>query len=176
MSKLNIFSIFGILFLTSVLLGSGMYSNQVFSQNQTENEAEIEADIEQENKCKNDTECENENEINNSLNIINNGTQSQQSQTDTQTCEGCFTDNLNAEQISAFELALADATSGEISSIAEFCDFVEFIINEGGNEGLANIIGLLYFAGNNAGISQSDLDAIAECIEEVYGIVLPPPL
>jgi len=60
--------IFGIVFLSSMLLGSGMYStNQIFAQN--ENEAEIEADIEQENKCKNDTECENENEINNKLNI-----------------------------------------------------------------------------------------------------------
>jgi len=58
MSK-KVFSIFGILFLSSVFLGSGMYSNPIYAQN--ENEAEIEADIEQENKSKNDTYSENEN-------------------------------------------------------------------------------------------------------------------
>ncbi|NOJ30114.1 MAG: hypothetical protein DA328_08105 [Nitrososphaeraceae archaeon] len=69
MIKVNTFSIFGILFLSSVLLASGMYSNNAYVLAQQENEAEVEADIEQENKCKKDTECENENELNNQLDI-----------------------------------------------------------------------------------------------------------
>ena len=70
MNKLQIYTIFGIMFLSSILLGNGLYSNSfsVFAQ---ENEAEIEADIEQENKCTKDTECENENEIDNKLTIKN---------------------------------------------------------------------------------------------------------
>jgi len=82
MNSINLVAIFGIVFLSSILLVNGIYSNQIFAQeNQTgtNNEAEIEADIEQENKCKKDTECENENEINNSLNILTqNVTQSQE--------------------------------------------------------------------------------------------------
>ncbi len=71
MFKPNFYALFGILFLSSVLLVSGMYSstNQILAQH--ENEAEINADIEQENKCKKDTECENKNEINNQLTITN---------------------------------------------------------------------------------------------------------
>ena len=69
MSKLNTFAVFGMLFLSSILLANGMYSNSVSIFAEQENEAEINADIEQENKCKKDTECENENEINNLLNI-----------------------------------------------------------------------------------------------------------
>jgi len=69
MSKLNVFALFGIVFLSSILLGSGMYSNNVSVLAQQENKAEVEADIEQENKCKKDTECENENELNNQLDI-----------------------------------------------------------------------------------------------------------
>ncbi len=81
MYKVNIFAILGIMFLSSILLGNGMYSNQIFAieaQNENNhnkngnlNEAEVNADIEQENKCKKDTECENENELNNQLSITN---------------------------------------------------------------------------------------------------------
>ncbi len=72
MNKVNAFAVFGILFLSSILLANGMYSNSVSVLAQQENEAEVNADIkEQENKCKKDTECENENELNNQLSITN---------------------------------------------------------------------------------------------------------
>jgi len=64
MYKQKHFTIFGILLLSSVLFGNGMYSfNSSVMAQEKENEAEVEADIEQENKCKKDTECENENEL-----------------------------------------------------------------------------------------------------------------
>jgi len=124
MSKTNVFALFGILFLSSVLLGSGMYSNQIFAQN--ENEAEIEADIEQENKCSKDTECENENEINNSLTITNN-TQAQEEPV-IPTCETCFIDILSEEQISSFIDAFTQAVGrepGEFTSIQDVCNFID---------------------------------------------------
>lgn len=52
MSKLNIFAVFGILFLSSILLGSGTFLSNQTSILTQENEAEVEKDIEQENKCK----------------------------------------------------------------------------------------------------------------------------
>ncbi len=71
MKKVNTFALFGILFLSSILLANGMYSNSVSIFAEQENESEVNADIEQENKCKKDTECENENELNNQLSITN---------------------------------------------------------------------------------------------------------
>jgi len=77
------FTIFGILLISSVLLGNGMYSfNSTVMAQEKENEAEVEADIEQENKCKKDSECDNENELNNQFGITNinkTATQSQES-------------------------------------------------------------------------------------------------
>lgn len=60
---MNKFSVFGILFMSSILLGSGIYSSQVFAQNI----AIVDADVDQKNKCKKDSECKNKNEINNSI-------------------------------------------------------------------------------------------------------------
>ncbi len=73
---MEIYTLFGIIFLSSILLGNAMYSDNtsIYAQKiqtGTENEAEVNTDIEQENKCKKDTECENENEINNVLDIKN---------------------------------------------------------------------------------------------------------
>jgi len=113
MSKTNVFALFGILFLSSVLLGNGMYSGQVFAlenQTGTENEAEIEADIEQENKCKKDSDCDNENEINNTLNITTITSTGQQEEsstlnvTKTLTCSTSglypeFCENLGPEDV-----------------------------------------------------------------------------
>jgi len=105
-----------------MLLGSGMYSNQIYAQN--ENEAEIEADIEQENKCKKDTECENENEINNSLTITN-STQAQEEPV-IPPCETCFSDILSEEQISSFIDAFGVATEeGPFTSIGDVCNFID---------------------------------------------------
>lgn len=160
-------------FLSSILLGNGVYSsNQIFAQQ--ENEAEIEVDIEQENKCKKDSECENENEINNSLNIVGNGTQSQQSPPVTPTCETCFTDNLTPEQITAFELAMTDGTNGDLTSIEEFCIFAEQNVNN--PEFIAGILAKAGFGAVNFGaeISVDELNNIADCLEELYGIIIPP--
>jgi len=113
MSKLNIFSVFGMMFLSSILLGSGMYSsNQIYAQN--ENEAEVEVDIEQENKCKKDTECKNENEINNSLTITN-ITQAQEEQPE-------------QTQLIVTKLVECESVNGEPNNQA-LCDFAESSIN-----------------------------------------------
>ncbi len=129
MFKPNFYAIFGILFLSSILLGNGMYStNQIFAQqNQTEtvNEAEIKADIEQENKCSKETECENENKINNQLNIVSNATQSQQQQQESSPCEDCFTSILSQNQIDAFLIAFSDTVGQEISTLAELCQYID---------------------------------------------------
>lgn len=59
------------LFLSSVLLANGIYSNSVPSSAQG-NEAKVKTDIkEQENKCAKDTECENENKLDNKLILTN---------------------------------------------------------------------------------------------------------
>ncbi|NOJ30237.1 MAG: hypothetical protein DA328_08740, partial [Nitrososphaeraceae archaeon] len=62
--------VFGVLFLSSILIGNAMYStNQIFVLAEEKNEAEVEVDIEQENKCKKDSECENQNELDNKLTV-----------------------------------------------------------------------------------------------------------
>jgi len=94
MSKLNVFAVFGIVFLSSVLLGSGTFVSNQTSILAQENEVEVEVDIEQENKCKKDTDCENENEINNTLNITNITQKQQQTEEsigpEPETCQECF--------------------------------------------------------------------------------------
>jgi len=122
MYKLNVFALFGIVFLSSILLGSGMYSNQIFAQQ--ENEAEVEVDIEQENKCKKDTECENENEINNSLTITTTQGQEQE-QPEIPTCETCFTDILSEEELDAFITEFAIHVKGPVTTLEELCEFIE---------------------------------------------------
>jgi len=106
MSKTNVFALFGIFFLSSVLLGNGMYSGQVYAienQNQTEKEAEIEAYIEQENKCKKDTQCENENELNNQLDITTTtGQQQDTSLTVKKEIFGC--NNINDGEMNCFQI------------------------------------------------------------------------
>jgi len=45
MNKLQIYTLFGIMFMSSIYLGNGMYSNNVSVIAQQENEAEVNADI-----------------------------------------------------------------------------------------------------------------------------------
>jgi len=162
------------MFLSSVLLGSGMYSGQVFAlenQTGTENEAEIEADIEQENKCKKDSECKNENEINNSLNIITqNATQSEPVG---QTCDDCFTDNLTPDEIILFEIEMNEETSGQFSSITDLCNLL--YSNPTDQETQSSVSFLLFESGLEAGIDVSVLEAIADCLDELFGITIPRP-
>ncbi len=166
MNKLNSFAILGILFLSSGLLGIELHTSlQIFAQ---ENEAEVKADIEQENKCLKDSECENENKIDNKLSITNNGTQSQQQPT-SPTCETCFTDNLTPDEITTLGNAWASGTGGDINSVEEFCSFAE--------QNVANpdvIAGLLAKGGFIAQINEETINTIADCLEDVYGIVIPP--
>jgi len=171
MSKLNVFAIFGIMFLSSVLLGSGLYSNSVPIYAQ-ENEAEVEVDIEQQNKCKKDTECENENEINNSLTITTTQGQEEE-QPETPTCEDCFIDNLDVGEIIQFEIALGDATGGDISSIEDLCIFAQVVI--GNNGDLVVISELLYNEGLGVGIPFEKLKTIEECLDEFFGVDFPTP-
>ncbi len=124
MSKLNTFAIFGILFLSSILLGSGIYSsNQIYAQ-ENENEAEVKADIEQENKCKQDTECENENKINNSLTITSSTQTQEEEQPETSACEDCF-NILSEGQIDDFLAAFSNAVEQQISTIADLCQYID---------------------------------------------------
>jgi len=116
MSKLNIFTLFGILFLSSILLGSGTFVSNQTSILAQENEAEVEVDIEQENKCKKDTECENENEINNSLTITNITQAQQQEEQPEQT------------QLIVTKLVECESIGGEPNNLA-VCSFAESSIN-----------------------------------------------
>jgi len=156
MSKLNIFALFGIVFLSSVLLGSGTFvSNPVFAQ---ENEAEVEADIEQENKCKDDTECENENEINNSLTITTITQSQEQEQPETPTCETCFTDILSEEEISSFLIAF-DEVQLVITTLEELCEFIDRAQGiEQLNQDLLTVA--------QASISEEQYNALIECLQD----------
>ncbi len=165
MSKLNAFAVFGILFLSSILLANGMYSNNVSIFAEQENEAEVIAEIEQDNKCKKDTECENENELNNSLNIITqNSTQIGEQEL---TCETCFTDNLTPQEVTAYETILD--TNTVFSSIEELCLFIEE------NPESSEISSLIYYIGDQAGIDIGALQQIDQCLEEFFGIIIPNP-
>lgn len=173
MNKVNALAVFGILFLSSILLAYGEYpTSQIFAeenQTGTENEAEVKADIEQENTCAKDTECENENKINNSLTIVNNGT-SQQTKTETPTCQTCFTNNLTPEEIISLGNAWTSGTGGEINSIEEFCTYIE---QNGADPQV--IQGLLAKGGFIAEINEDTINTIADCLEEFFGITIPPP-
>ena len=183
MTKLNVFAAFAVLFLSSVLLANGMYSNKIFAieaqnennhdQNGNLNEAEINADIEQENKCKKDTECENENEINNQLSITNitTITQEQEEQPETPTCETCFTDNLSEEAVNFIEDTFF---TQEPSSLQEICDFIDENI-----EGIALPSSLAFYLYedvlNNTDATEEDIDNVVDCLEEVFGVDIPRP-
>ncbi len=181
MSNINKFALFGMLFMSSILLANGMYSNQVFAlveeqngnphdQNGNLNEAEINANIEQENKCKKDTGCENENEINNQLSITA-ITQEQEEQPETPTCETCFTDNLSEEAVNFIEDTFF---TQEPSSLQEICDFIDENI-----EGIALPSSLAFYLYedvlNNTDATEEDIDNVVDCLEEVFGVDIPRP-
>lgn len=69
MNKLPKYAVFSIILLSLIVLGNGIYSNQVFAienQTGTENEVELEADIKEPgNMCAEDSECKNVNQVNN---------------------------------------------------------------------------------------------------------------
>jgi hypothetical protein len=169
MNRLNTFSIFGMLFLSAILLGNGMYSNNISILAQ-ENEAEVEADIEQENKCKKDTECENENEINNQLKI--NGTQpQQQQQQEPQTCEECFTTILTEQELN--NLIGAIFNDGGPSTTQELCSLItENVDDPGFREFLSE---RLFTLGDSVGINEDKINEILDCLEKIYGTEFPRP-
>ncbi len=161
LNKLNTYAIFGAMFLATTLLASGMYSstNQVFAEQ--ENEAEINADIEQENKCKKDTECENENKINNSLNIVNNGTQSQQNQSEPETaCEDCFTSNLDQDQIGAFLNGFSNQVQQEITTLGQLCEYID------ANQGTSELNIALSGAAEASGLTFEQYSALIQCLQD----------
>jgi len=152
------------------LLGSGIYSNNVYVLAQQENEAEVEADIEQENKCKKDSECENENELNNSLNIVNNGTQQQQQQ-EPQTCEECFTTILTEQELNDLIEVLAQEFNAP-NTISLLCG-IDNVIND--PEFRQFYSQLLFDFGPGVGISEDKINAILDCLEKIYGTDFPRP-
>ncbi len=153
------------MFLSSILLGNGLYStNQIFAeenQTGTENEAEVKADIEQENKCKKDTECENENKINNSLTITNNGTQTQPSQETPQTCEECFTTILSEQQIQSVLNNEVFPEEIPLNSVQDMCILI------------ADVFDVPEFADDfNVALTQADLteeqfNELEQCLAEL---------
>ncbi len=172
MFKLNTFAMFGILFLSSILLGSGIYSSNNFAVfAEQENEAEVKADIkEQENKCAKETECENENKINNQLNL--NGTQPQQQQ-ETQTCEECFTTILLEAELNDLIQAIDIDSEGSVASLAELCNFIDQNINELGFKEF--ISERLFTLGTGVGISEDKINELLDCLEKIYGTEFPRP-
>jgi len=144
------------MFLSSILLGSGFYSNSVPIYAQ-ENEAEIEASIEQENKCKKDTECKNENEINNSLTIITTQTQEEP---ETPTCETCFTDIMSQEELDDFITEFDLNVESEITTLEQLCEFIQ---EEQGVEDLNFVL----LVAAQASISEEQYEALIECLQDV---------
>ena len=168
MSNLKKFALFGMLFMSSILLANGMYSNQVFAQ---VNEAEINVDIEQENKCKKDTECENENEINNSLNIVNitNDTQSQQ-QPVPSPCEDCFTSNLDQTEIDAFLVEFSNFVQQEITTLEQLCEYID------ANQGTEALDIALGNASGESGLTFEQYEALIQCLQDSGINVHIPPI
>jgi len=159
--------IFGIVFLSSMSLGSGMYStNQIFVFAQV-NEAEIRVDTKQESKCENE-DCENEIETNNQTDVpsiipfnaydsLNAGqlftADENIENTDTNPIdEGCalsFTSKPygpwpNAEQLSDFENEMASGlifiNDARIGSIKDLCGFLTGQTEPLSYEGIQNIL------------------------------------
>jgi len=162
MSKTNVFALFGILFLSSVLLGNGMYSGQVFAlenQTGTENEAEVEADIEQENKCKKDTECKNENELNNQLSITTT-TGQQQEEPETPTCETCFTNTLSEEELNNYLETFAIASQGLITTLEELCEYITTA------EGTESLNADLALVASESNLPTETYQALIECLQQ----------
>ena len=123
------------MFLSSILLGNGIYSiipkvNAQENQTGTDNEAKINTDIEQENKCKKDTECENENELNNKLSNNNIIQSTEESLSPEQTCEDCFS-ILSQQKIEdvliQFNLIVTSDTKEDpnIQTLEDLCNFLE---------------------------------------------------
>jgi len=168
MSKLNIFAVFGILFLSSALLGSGTFLSNQTSILAQENEAEVEIDIEQENKCKKDTECKNENEINNQLSVTT-ITQTQEEQPEIPTCETCFTDNMSQEELDDFITEFATHVKTSITTLEQLCEFIDLAQGEV----QLNVV-LLESAQNSIGEEQ--YQALIECLQDAgIDVDFPPP-
>jgi len=164
LNRINLFAIFGIVFLSSVLLGNGIYSNQILAeenQTGTENEAEIEADIEQENKCKDDSDCGNENEINNSLTITNNGTQTKQSQEPPQTCEECITSILSEEQIQTVLDSDAFPVEIPLNSVEDLCILIAEEFNN------PEFVDDFNLALTQAGLTDEQFDELERCLADL---------
>jgi len=173
LNRINLLAIFGIVFLSSILLGNGIYSNQLFAlenQTGTENEAEIEADIEQENKCKKDTECENENEINNSLTIVNNATQSQQQEEQPEaSCEECVTSILTEEQIQTVLNSDAFPEDIPLNSVDDLCIL---IANEFDNPEFVEDFNIALL---QADLTEEQFDELEQCLADLgYPMDLHP--
>ncbi len=85
------------------------------------------------------------------------------------TCEECFTSILTEEELNA----LIEATTLP-DSLPELCN--EFI--EGGlqtEQGRIFISNYLFTSGMTAGISVDKINAILDCLEEIYGVDFPRP-
>ncbi len=180
MSKLNIFALFGVMFLSSALLVSGTYISNQTSILAQENEAEIKADIEQENKCAKDTECENENKINNQLSITNT-TQDQEGQPVTSSCETCFTDILTEEQITSFIDAFGQATEqGPFTSIEDLCNFIDAEDEEFSDlltEDLFDAAFGVNGVTNTNPLSDEQYQALIQCLQDVgLNVDIQPPV
>jgi len=190
LNKLNIYAVFGIVFLSSMLLGNGIYSNQIFAQN--ENEAEIEADIEQENKCKKDTECENENEINNRLNITtitgagaaNGDGNGGPNPVEDGTCAFCFTTtNLDpagpwppgkltqfVEFIEDPENTVPFLGDDDVDSLQEICDALDAASTPIDYQAIQDLIDDSLNGNNDQLVSE-----VVACLEDAGYDIGPPP-
>ncbi|NOJ30112.1 MAG: hypothetical protein DA328_08095 [Nitrososphaeraceae archaeon] len=169
MKRLNAFSIFGMLFLSSILLGNGIYSNSLslFAQ---ENEAEVEADIEQENKCVKESECKSENEISNTADVppLN--------ANEPETCEDCFTTILTEQELN--NLFEAIANDGGPPTTQELCNYIAqgISINEPDFVLFKEFISeRLFTLGDSVGISEDKINEILDCLEKIYGTEFPRP-
>ena len=90
------------------------------------------------------------------------------------TCEDCFTTVLtDKEELDDLIQAIEELSGGEVSSLEEFCDFIDDI--SGIEDGPAIISQVLFELGEEVGISDSDdkINEILDCLEEVFNVDFP---
>ncbi len=90
------------------------------------------------------------------------------------TCEDCFTTVLtDEEELDDLIQAIEELSEGEVSSLEEFCDFIDDI--SGIEDGPAFISQVLFELGEEVGILDSDdkINEILDCLEEVFNVDFP---
>ncbi|MGB9167339.1 MAG: hypothetical protein WCB31_00260 [Nitrososphaeraceae archaeon] len=102
---------------------------------------------------------------------VNDNEQVKVSAPEERTCETCFTSILTQEELD--RLIAIVAQEEQLGSLQAICDFIG--TNSQTPDGRETISNALFFYSGQAEISSEKLNAILDCLEEVYGVEFPPP-